>query len=40
MVHTSQQAGGTRTELGVGSGSYLVRVQGTGVSQVLRVVRK
>ena len=41
VVQTHQQAGGTRTELaGVGSGSYLVRVQGAGVSQVLRVVRK
>ena len=41
VVQTGQQAGGTRAEIGgVGSGSYLVRVQGAGVSQVLRVVWK
>ena len=38
---TQQAAGGTRVEIGgVGTGSYLVRVQGAGISQVLRVVRK
>ena len=38
---TQPAAGGTHVEIGgVGSGSYLVRVQGAGVNHVLRVVRK
>ncbi|TDN38468.1 sugar dehydrogenase [Hymenobacter sp. UV11] len=38
---TQQAVGGTRVEVaGVGSGSYLVRVQGAGINQVLRVVKK
>ena len=40
-VRTQRVAGGTRAAVaGVGSGAYLVRVQGVGVSQVLKMVRE